>query len=153
LTAVLFLLFASTAAFAQIGFATPDAQPKASITGSIQKRTGDEVEGTIVAKIADGWHVNSNTPSEEFAIPTVLEVDETAELLEAKYPQHQMKAFEFTGGKPLAVYDGTINIAFRAKLKGGATKINVALRFQACSDRVCLPPNTARTEIDATKIV
>lgn len=146
------LLLLATSAFAQIGFSAPDAQPKASIEGSIQKRTGDAVEGTVTVTIADGWHVNSNTPTEEFAIPTVLELD-GAELIEAKYPAHTMKTFEFTGGKALAVYDGKFNIGFRAKLKSGATKIGAALRFQACSDRVCLPPNTARTELDVTAIV
>ena len=149
-----FLVFVATSAFAQIGFSGADALPKASIEGSIQKRTGDEVEGTIVATIAEGWHVNSNTPTEEFAIPTVLELDAaTADLIEAKYPPHVMKAFEFTGGKSLAVYDGKVRIGFRAKVKNGAAKIGAALRFQACSDRVCLPPNTARAELDANTIV
>jgi thiol:disulfide interchange protein DsbD len=152
--APLLFLFVSSSAFAQIGFSSAEAQPRASIEGSIQKRTGDEVEGTIVATIAEGWHVNSNTPSEDFAIPTVLELDAaTAELIEAKYPAHTMKVFEFTGGKALAVYDGKVRIGFRAKVKNGATKIGALLRFQACSDRVCLPPNTARAEIDATTIV
>jgi len=131
-----------------------DGTPKATIEGALHKRTGDEIEGTITAKIADGWHVNSNTPSEEFAIPTVLELDAaTAELVGApSYPQHQMKAFAFTGGKQLAVYDGTFPIGFKAKLKPGATKITATLRYQACSDRVCLPPNTATVDIDASKL-
>jgi thioredoxin:protein disulfide reductase len=141
-------------AFAQIGFSGADALPKATIEGSIQARTGDEVEGTIVATIADGWHVNSHTPSEDFAIPTVLELEaDTADLIEAKYPPHTMKAFEFTGGKTLAVYDGKVRIGFRAKIKNNAAKIGAVLRFQACSDRVCLPPNTATAQIDATTIV
>lgn len=131
-----------------------DNTPKATIEGVLHERNGDDVAGTITAKIAAGWHVNSNTPTEEFAIPSVLEVDPaTAELIEAKYPPHQLKSFEFTGGKQLAVYDGTIRIPFKAKLKPGATKIAFTLRFQACSDRVCLPPNTATTEVDASKIV
>jgi thiol:disulfide interchange protein DsbD len=152
--AVLTFLFA-VPSIAQIGFSGTDAGPKATIEGSLQKRSGDEVEGTIVATIAAGWHVNSNTPSEEFAIPTVLEIDPaTAELIgQPGYPQHAMKAFEFTGGKELAVYDGTFPIAFRAKLKPGATKIGATLRYQACSDRVCLPPKRATVEIDASKIV
>lgn len=145
---------APTSIFAQIGFGGPDALPKASITGSLHERNGDEVAGTITATIADGWHVNSNTPSEEFAIKTDLVLDpETAELIgNPVYPPQQMKAFEFTGGKELAVYDGTFPIAFRAKLKPGVTKIAATLRFQACSDRVCLPPNRATTEIDAAKL-
>lgn len=128
--------------------------PKASIDGALHARDGDVVEGTITAKIADGWHVNSSKPLEEFAIPTVLELDPaTAELLEAKYPPHQMKAFEFTGGKELAVYDGTFPIGFRARLKPGATKLTATLKYQACSDRVCLPPNTASVDIDPSKLV
>jgi thiol:disulfide interchange protein DsbD len=148
--AVTLLLLLALPSFAQFG--VPEA-PKATITGALHQRTGDEVEGTITATIAAGWHVNSHTPTEEFAIPTVLELDPaTAELVEAKYPQHQMKAFEFTGGKSLAVYDGTFPIVFRARLKPGATKIDATLKYQACSDRVCLPPNTAVASIDVNKI-
>src|SRR5688500_12478596 len=130
--AVLTFLFAVPSSFAQIGFSGADALPKATITGSLHQRNGDEVEGTINATIAEGWHVNSNTPSEEFAIPTVLELDAaTAELIGTpQYPPHEMKAFEFTGGKPLAVYEGTFPITFRAKLKPGATKIGAVLRYQ-----------------------
>lgn len=147
---VLLFLVVAVPSFAQFGLPGADASPKATIDGSIQKRTGDEVEGTIHATIADGWHVNSNTPSEEFAIKTEIALD--AELLEARYPPHQMKAFEFTGGKELAVYDGTFPIGFRAKLKPGATKLIATLKYQACSNRVCLPPNEATTEIDASVV-
>ena len=152
--AVLTFLFAVPSSFAQIGFSAGDAGPKATIEGSLQKRSGDEVEGTIVATIADGWHVNSNTPSEEFAIKTEIEIDlATAELIgQPVYPPQAMKAFEFTGGKELAVYDGTFPISFRARLKPGATKIGATLRYQACSDKVCLPPNRATVDIDVSKI-
>jgi thiol:disulfide interchange protein DsbD len=34
---------------------------------------------------------------------------------------------------------------------GGAKSITASLRYQACSDRVCLPPNSATAEIDVTK--
>lgn len=153
--AVLTFLFAIPSSFAQIGFSGPDAGPKATIEGSLQKRSGDDVEGTIVAKVADGWHINSNTPSEDFAIKTELAIESaTAELIgQPTYPAQVMKAFEFTGGKELAVYDGTFPIGFRAKLKSGATKITATLRYQACSNRVCLPPNRATVDIDVNKII
>ena len=147
------LVLSALPLFAQFGPPGAGEPPKATIEGALHQRTGDDVEGTVTAKIAAGWHVNSNKPLEEFAIPTVLELDPaTAELVEATYPQHQMKAFEFSGGKPLAVYDGTFPIRFRAKLKPGATKITATLKYQACSDRVCLPPNTATADIDPTKL-
>jgi thiol:disulfide interchange protein DsbD len=154
---LLALLLATPAvpAFAQLGgFGGADQSPKATIAGSIHSRSGDVVEGTIVATIAEGWHVNSNTPSEEFAIPTVLELDPAgAELIATAFPPHQMKAFEFTGGKQLAVFDGAFRIGFRANVKAGATKIDATLKYQACSDRVCLPPNKAETTIDLATIV
>jgi thiol:disulfide interchange protein DsbD len=154
--AVLTFLFAVPSSFAQTGFGGGlDALPKATITGALQQRNGDEVQGTITATIADGWHVNSHTPLEEFAIPTVLELDPaTAELIgEPTYPPHALKTFEFTGGKSLAVYDGTFPIGFRARLKPGATKIGALLHFQACSDTICLRPNDALADIDISKIV
>jgi thiol:disulfide interchange protein DsbD len=148
-----FLLLLASPSLAQLGLEGINSGPKATIEGSVQKRTGDDVEGSVVVTIAQGWHVNSNKPLEEFAIPTVLELDAAAaQLTAASYPPHAMKAFEFTGGKELAVYDGTFPIGFRAKLTGGATKFTATLRYQACSDRICLPPNTATVEIDATKL-
>jgi thiol:disulfide interchange protein DsbD len=153
-SAVLLFLAAAAPAVAQFGFPGGDTTPKATIEGSLQQRSGDEVQGTIVATIADGWHVNSNKPLEEFAIATGLALDPaTAELIgEPTWPLHQMKAFGFTGGKELAVFDGKFNISFRAKLKPGSTKIAATLKFQACSDTVCLPPNTATADIDVSKI-
>jgi thiol:disulfide interchange protein DsbD len=144
------VLLTAVPSFAQLGFGV-DASPKASIEGSLQKRVGDDVEGTIIATIAEGWHVNSNKPSEDFAIPTELVLD--ADNVEVSYPPHQMKAFEFTNGKPLAVFDGKFQIPFRAKLKPGATTLTATLKYQPCSNKVCLPPNQAAATIDITKIV
>lgn len=143
------VLLTATPSFAQLGFGV-DSAPKATIEGSLHQRAGDDVEGTITATIAKGWHVNSNKPSEDFAIPTELTLD--AENVEVRYPPHAMKAFEFTNGKPLAVFDGTFHIPFRAKLKPGATSIAATLLYQACSDKVCLPPNEAKATIDVSKI-
>lgn len=150
---LLFALLAVLPTFAQISFPGAGAAGKVTIEGSLQKRTGDDVEGTIVAKVEQGWHINSDKPTEEFAIPTALTLEEGAELVAVSYPAHAMKAFEFTGGKQLAVFDGTVAIPFKAKLKAGAATIKAKLYYQACSDTVCLPPNSAFADIDASKIV
>jgi len=42
-----------------------------------------------------------------------------------------------------AVYTGTIQIPFTAKLQAGATEIRATLHYQACNDKVCLPPRDA----------
>lgn len=150
LSVLALVLFIAVPSFAQFGFGADGATPKASIEGSLHKRAGDDVEGTVTVTIVDGWHVNSNKPTEDFAIPTELTLD--ADNVELAYPPHQMKAFEFTNGKPLAVFDGKFQIPFKAKLKAGATALNATLRYQPCSDKVCLPPNQATATIDITKI-
>lgn len=148
---LLLLLLSAVPAFAQFGGL--DSTPKVSILEApVHARRGDQVEGTIVARIEEGWHVNSHEPTEEFSIPTVVALD-GAELVGARYPEHKMMAFEFTGGKELAVYDGTIRIPYTAKLAGGKTAYRAIVKYQACSDKICLPPNEASIGVDASKIV
>ena len=151
--ALFLLAFAASPTCGQLTLPGAGAAGKVTIEGSIQKRSGDQVEGTVVATVEDGWHINSDKPTEEFAIPTRLEIDpSTGDLAEAKFPPHAMKAFEFTGGKELAVFDGKFAVPFRAKLKAGSNTLKAKLHYQACSNTVCLPPNDAFVDIDATKI-
>ncbi len=146
-------MLAAVPALAQVGFAPPDSTPKVTIEGALQKKSADAVEGTVTATVASGWHINSAKPLEEYAIATVLSFEEGASDVQVNYPAHVMKAFEFTGGKELAVYDGKVIFPFTAKLTAGATKLRAKVHYQACSDRVCLPPRDAFADIDVNTIV
>ncbi|HEU4520846.1 MAG TPA: cytochrome c biogenesis protein CcdA, partial [Thermoanaerobaculia bacterium] len=153
-SSLLILLTSAPAAFAQFGGGAGDAGPKTTISGVLHQRDGDKVEGTVTAVIADGWHINSAKPLDEYAIPTELTLDPaTATLTGVTYPQHKMQSFSFSGDKEIAVYEHTIEIPFEATLAAGAAVIKASLRYQACNDTVCLPPRTATADIDATKVV
>ena len=142
------LFFVPAVALAQIGSdVLPDRSPKVTIDGAISNRSGDAIEGVINARVASGWHINSHTPTESFSIPTVLTFD-NAELTNVTYPKQEMLAFQFTEGKPIAVYTGDFQIPFTAKLKSGATSVHATVRYQACSDRICLPPNKAEADLN-----
>jgi thioredoxin:protein disulfide reductase len=146
------LFFLPAAAFAQIGSdVLPDRSPKVTIDGAISKHSGDAIEGVINGRVATGWHINSHTPTESFSIPTMLMLD-NADLTNVTYPKHELRAFQFTEGKPIAVYTGDFQIPFTAKLKSGATSIHASLRYQACSDRICLPPNKAEADISLSPL-
>lgn len=137
----LFLALAATTAFAQ--FDTAVVPPDVTLSGSITKREAVRVEGVVEATIPAPWHVNSATPIDSFAIPTVLTFDPaTATLVSAKYPPHELKNFSFSGGSKVAVYEGKVEIPFVATLAAGAKEIKASLRYQACNDKVCLPPKT-----------
>lgn len=147
------LLFLAAAAFAQIGFQSADQIPKVALEGVIHQSGAGVVEGVVTATIASGWHINSATPLDEFAIPTALSLeDAAAELTGASYPAHGLRAFSFSGGKQIAVYEGVIRIPFKAKLKGTPPVIKATLRYQACNDNVCLPPVNAVAEISTTPV-
>jgi thiol:disulfide interchange protein DsbD len=143
--ALLALLFCAATSFAQLTPFGDTSAPQVTLQGSVQKRDGDTVTGTITAKIAETWHINSAQPLDSFAIPTALKL-ENAELIEAKFPPHEVKTFAFSAGSKVAVYEGTIQIPFTAKLKSNATTIKAALYYQSCNDKVCLPPKTATVE-------
>ena len=153
---VLPLLFWSATAFAQLTplGGPPDAgSQQVTLEGSVQSRSGDpvqsNVQGTITAKIAPTWHVNSAKPLDSFAIPTTLKL-ENAELVDAKFPPHEVKSFTFSAGSQIAVYEGTIRIPFTAKLAPNATTIKATMHYQSCNDTVCLPPKNAVVEFPVT---
>ena len=145
----LLLSLSATSLFAQFG--DPVVPPALELTGSFSKGSGDQVTGVATVTIPSPWHINSAKPLDSFAIPTVLSFDPaTAELIDAKYPPHELKAFSFSGNQQIAVYEGTIQIPFTAKVKGD--KIKASLRYQSCNDKVCLPPKTVDAEFAAGKI-
>ncbi len=124
--------------------AAPDI-PKENLvqlSGAIEQRSGDDVRGTITATILGGWHINSNKPLDSFVIPTELKL-EGADLTGAQFPPHELRSFTFTNGSQLAVFEGTIQIPFTAKLHAGAGELKAQLHYQACNDKLCLPPRTA----------
>jgi thiol:disulfide interchange protein DsbD len=137
-------------ATAQMDAPVVPREPLVTLAGSVQQRSGDEVRGTIMATILAGWHINSAHPLESFAIPTDISFDpSTADLVRADFPPHVVRSFTFSGGTKLAVYEGTIQISFIAKLKNSAKSIGVSMHYQACNDKVCLPPRNATTTIAA----
>ena len=153
--ALAFCALLATSASAQVSFggaasSTIPGQELVKLTGSITERTGSDVKGVVTATIQSGWHVNSNKPLDDFVIPTKLSFDD-ADLVSAEFPAHTVRSFTFSGDQKLAVFEGTLQIRFAAKLKSGDT-MHGKLHYQACNDNVCLPPRDAEVTIDAKTI-
>lgn len=122
--------------------------PLVKLSGTVVSRSGDDVHVKLTAIIEPGWHVNSNKPLSEFSLPTVLTLDPaTADLVRVDFPPHTVRTFAFSGDDKVAVFEGTIEISFAAKVKNNAASITAHLKYQACNDSVCLPPRTADAEI------
>lgn len=116
---------------------------------------GTTFEIAVVAEILPGFHINSNKPLEEYLIPTALEPQLPAGLrvVSTEFPKAKELKFEFSE-KPLAVWEGTIQIRMKLQASAdaslGAQKLPMTLRYQACNDVACLPPAKLPVEVELT---
>ena len=137
-------LFCSLALLAQL-ISTPhqvSVEPSPAPTA----HRGSTLDVPLKLTIRLGHHINSNTPAEDYLIPTALTWD--AGPLAPRgvtYPKAESVRYEFAE-KPLLVYSGTITIASRFTVPSsaphGPLTLTGRLRYQACTDKMCLPPRT-----------
>ena len=100
---------------------------------------------TVEARIAEGWHVNSHKPSEDYLIPTALQLAPASGVTfgEPKYPDGVQRKFAFSES-PLSVYEERFTITVPVAWSGSAPpEIVGTIDYQACNDRQCNPPASA----------
>jgi hypothetical protein len=105
----------------------------------------------VVMKIRSGFHVNAREKSEEYLIATDLTSTVPAGFSsgDVVYPKGKLENFSFSK-TPLNVYQDTVvlrlPITALANAPLGEQHIPLKLRYQACSNELCLPPVTLPLE-------
>ena len=112
------------------------------------------MEAKIGVQLRAGYHVNSNKPEDEFLIPLQLKWEaQPLEVVEIVYPKPKMEKYEFAD-KPMSVYSGEFEILTRLKVPktapAGLGALMGKLRYQACTDSLCLPPKTVDIRLPYT---
>ncbi|MEE2792451.1 MAG: cytochrome c biogenesis protein CcdA [Acidobacteriota bacterium] len=104
-----------------------------------------------------GFHVNSNTPLDDFLIPTVLTIDppEGFALEGVAFPDAIL--LEQVGAEePLAVFEEEFLLGAVLHVDGslspGSYAIPGTLRYQACNDLMCFSPTNAEVQFDLTVV-
>lgn len=132
-----------------------NAQPvtsasKVDVTIQTDRETilaGSEVQTVVRMSIDDNWHINSNRPTLEWLIGTVLTLDlpDNVQIVDIQYPAYKEFEFSFAEGQPLHVYEGDAPIFLTLSIDGdaplGLSEITGNLRVQACDDMTCLAPS------------
>ncbi len=112
---------------------------------------GSTVRAALQVTLPEGLHVQSNKPRDPALIPTelVLEAPTGIRGVEVVFP----KAVDFPQEglpEPLLVFDRqfTIGVVMEvaAGLAPGAHAVPFTLRYQACDDKVCFAPSSAKGE-------
>ena len=114
-----------------------------SINNSSVKR-GATGKGSIILLIPRELHINSNKPTSEFMIPTIVKLN-SSEVTNLKifYPKGKDKKFDFSEEK-INVYEKKTIIPFTFSVpqltKSKTINIRAVVGYQACTNEVCYPP-------------
>ena len=114
-------------------------------------RAGDRGRLVVTLDIPPGVHIQSHDPAEPFLIPTTLHLDPIPDVTlgPAEYPTPHVERFDWTPVE-LEVYRGTIEIVVPITIapsrEGGAIAITGHLRYQACTESLCLAPSQLPVE-------
>ena len=101
-------------------------------------------------RIAQGLHINSHKPKDEFPIPTTFSIPDGAgvHLAEANYPAGVDITLPLDPSTKLSVYTGEFTIQARIVAAAGNHLVEAKLHFQACNSNTCMPPKTIPVAID-----
>jgi thiol:disulfide interchange protein DsbD len=115
-------------------------------------KRGGSAQVTVSIDVEDGYHINSNRPSEKYLIPTALKFERTAGLTTTPvvYPKAKLQKFEFSE-KPLSVFEGKVVLKLTARalasMAPGSQTLKAKLTVQACNNKLCLRPQTIDVSI------
>ena len=134
---------------------TAPADVVSASADAVELRAGGAGEASVRLRIAEGYHVNANPPSDKFYIGTQLTVAPQSGIEPGQpvYPAALAKKFGFSP-KPLAVYEGDAVIKLPLRADASAAKgrhdLPAKLRVQPCNDQACLQPRDIQTTIPVT---
>lgn len=101
-------------------------------------------------RIAQGFHINSHTPHDDYLIPTVFSMPAASgvALKDASYPAGTDITLPVDPKTKLNVYTGDFSINARILAPRGNHLVQASLHYQACNQDACLPPKTITVPID-----
>ena len=126
-----------------------------NVSGSLAPdkiKKGRVVRGTVTIDIPAGLHVQSSRPLDKFLVATKLDLETPSGMNVGpiSYPRAVMRNLKFSK-TAVAVYEGRavlrFNVTVPASYRGSSGEIKGKLRFQACNDDSCFPPQTREVKM------
>ena len=99
---------------------------------------GDDGTVTLRLEIRKGWHVNSDKPSQADFVST--EVSVIGASATVRYPTPVTRKLSFSDA-PLSLFEGDSEIVISVSRETDQL-LRIRLRLQACSDQICLQPDS-----------
>lgn len=114
---------------------------------------GSEFKLAIEVNVAEGWHINSDKPYDEYLIPTSLAIVDNPnfKLKKVAYPKPHDYKFSFSES-PLSVWEGTIYkgalIEVDTATIPGDYQLVIKIQYQACNEMSCQAPTSISDTIN-----
>lgn len=104
---------------------------------------------TVTLHISKPWHLYANPVGNEdlAAAQTTLVFPKGVKIVQAKYPAGKTITDKVLG--KYHVYENKVTIPVVIQRAAGSSgPLEVSVRYQACDDRRCLPPATAKAKVE-----
>jgi hypothetical protein len=101
-------------------------------------------------RVAQGLHINSHTPRDQYLIPTAFSIPDGTgvQLSDAVYPPGKDFTLPAAPADKLSVYTDEFVIQAKIVAPAGNHLVQAKLHFQACNNAMCMPPKTIPVAID-----
>lgn len=112
---------------------------------SLSLLSGESVTCTVKLRLAKGWHVNSHTPGNEYAVPLVITSLNENVSIEVNWPEAEVMT---SAGEQVQVYGGTVLLPITIQsVTQTENPIALTITWQACNADSCLQQETTRIPI------
>jgi len=124
---------------------------KGKVKASVASIDGETV--TVNIDVAQGWHINSDKPLQDYLIPTLLSQANESPLQEVQYPTPVTRTLGFQRSE-LSLFEQNVQLTGRLPdlYSEDAVTAEIELQFQACSDEICLAPETLSFKVPLTTV-
>jgi len=112
---------------------------RGKVKASVTAVDGENISVNI--DVAPGWHINSEKPLQDYLIPTMLTLAQSEPLKSVNYPEAIVTKLGFQRSE-LSLYEGSVQLTGALPELDSAAYAEVELQLQACSDEICLAPET-----------
>lgn len=116
-------------------------------------KQGNKIEIDLSAEVQEGWHVYGLTQAPSGPTPLRVTLDENGvvQILAVESGTAPVKKHDPSFDLETEFYPQSFSLRIRTQVKQnpavGNQFIPVSIRFQACNDRMCLPPRTAHLSV------
>jgi hypothetical protein len=136
-----------------IGFTPPRSRQWVQLVSFPQQAVQANAKHQVVTlrfTIQTGMHINSHTPHSPFLIPTTFTLDHADGVQAAtiEYPSGSDYRFQFSPNDSLSVYTGEFSLLVPVRARPGQYTLHGQLRYQACDNRSCNPPENLPITLD-----